>query len=94
VTGGPRWTIGRERVAPDGAGIVGRADVYPFYRSIPELVQMERQWFRKYVLSSVHLWVSARYDYTLAARGNTYAGGVGLDVGRTLLLPIIERAVR
>lgn len=94
VTGGPRWTMGRDRLAPDGAGIVGRADVYPFYRSIPELVEMERQWFRKYILSGLHVWVSARYDYAPAAQGNTYAGGVGLDVGRTLLLPIIERAVK
>jgi hypothetical protein len=94
VTGGPRWTLGRDRIAPDGGGIVGRADVFPFYRSIPELVQMRGQWFRKYVLSSVNLWVSARFDYTPAAHGNTYAGGVGLDVGRTVLLPIIERVVR
>ena len=95
VTGGPRWLLGgNDRIAPDGAGVVGRMDLYPFFRSIPELVEMRGQWFRKYVLSSVNLWVTARYDYTPSAHGNTYAGGVGLDVGRTILLPVIEAAVR
>lgn len=94
VTAGPRWLFGHDRAAPDGVGVVGRADLYPFYLSIPEIVKMERQWFRKYILSSVHLWVNARYDHTPVTHGNTYAGGIGLDVGRTLMAPIIERVVR
>jgi hypothetical protein len=92
VTGGPRWMGDGWR--PDGAGIVGRADVYPFYMTVKEIIAMEKRWFRKYVLSSVHVWASARYEYTPAAQGNTFGGGIGLDVGRTLMLPIIERIVR
>ena len=42
----------------------------------------------------VHLWANARYDHTPVTHGNTYAGGVGLDIGRTVMAPIIESVVR
>jgi hypothetical protein len=94
VTAGPRWD-GRDRdFGVDGFGIAGRADVYPLYGSIPELVDDDRGWFRRYVLSGAHLWVMVRYDQMRAARGHTYAGGLGLDIGRTVLLPIVNRLDR
>jgi hypothetical protein len=93
VTAGPRWDLGGNRWQPEGVGVIGRADVYPFFMSVPEIVKTDRRWFRKYVLSGLHFWVTARYDRLRTADGGAYLGGVGLDVGRALLLPILT-AVR
>lgn len=91
LSAGPRWTFDREDFVPDGVGVVGRAEVYPFYASISEITKSRRGWFRKYVASGLHLWVSARYDALRDRHGNTYAAGVGLDLGRSVLLPILAR---
>lgn len=94
VTAGPRWDNLRRDVRIDGFGIVGRADVYPFYGSIRELVSGDDGWFRKYVLSGAHLWALVRYDQLRAIGGHTYAAGVGLDFARTLILPLLSRLGR
>lgn len=91
ATAGPRWaTNGPQRLRSDGFGVQGKAEVYPFYMSIPEIVAGERRWLRRYVLSGVSLWAGTRWDQVLDRRGNTWSGGVGLDVGRTLLLPVTQ----
>jgi hypothetical protein len=90
-TAGPRWsTNGPQRLRSDGFGVQGKAEVYPFYMTVPEIVAGNRCWFRRYVLSGVSLWVGSRWDQVLDRRGNTWSGGVGLDVGRTLMLPVIQ----
>jgi len=103
ISAGPRWEGRNARpieVRPtaakldwrvDGWGVVGRIDAYPFYLTIPEIQRSERHWFRKYVLSGLHVWAAARWDAMRTHRGPTYLGGVGLDFGRTLLLPILQR---
>ena len=68
----------------------GKAEVYPFYMTVQEIVAGERRWFRRYVLSGLSLWAGSRWDQVLDRRGNTWMGGVGLDVGRTLMLPVIQ----
>jgi len=91
ATAGPRWASnGPQRLRSDGFGVQGKAEVYPFYMTVPEIVAGERAWFRRYVLSGVSLWVGTRWDQVLERRGNTWSGGVGLDVGRTLMLPLIQ----
>lgn len=94
ATAGPRWASdGPQRLRSDGFGVQGKAEVYPFYMTVPEIIAGERRWLRRYVLSGVSLWVGTRWDQVLDRRGNTYAGGVGLDVGRTLMLPITQALV-
>lgn len=94
ATAGPRWASdGPQRLRSDGFGVQGKAEVYPFYMSIPEIIAGERRWFRRYVLSGVSLWAGTRWDQVLGHSGNGYAGGVGLDVGRTVMLPVTQALV-
>ena len=102
VTAGPRWEAQRDRFGADiqpsraaaslrvdGWGVGARIDAYPFYLTIPEILHEDRHWFREYVLSGIHVWVATRYDVLRSGRGQTVAGGVGLDLGRALLVPIL-----
>lgn len=94
ATAGPRWASdGPQRLRSDGFGVQGKAEVYPFYMTIPEIIAGDHCWFRRYVLSGVSLWAGTRWDQVLDRRGNTYAGGVGLDIGRTLMLPLTQALV-
>jgi len=89
-TAGPRWDAALpDRLRPSGFGLVGKAEVYPFHASIPELVHDQRGWFRRFVLSGVSVWASARYDRLTGRSGVAWTGGLGLDVGRTLILPVL-----
>lgn len=95
ATGGPRWHgQGPQRLVAHGFGVQGKAEVFPFYMTIPEIVASDRGWLRRYVLSGVNVWASARWDQVLDRRGNTWSAGVGLDVGRTLMLPVIQAVTR
>lgn len=95
ATAGPRWSSeGPDRLRPQGYGVVGKAEVFPFYMSVPEIVGSDRGWFRRHVLSGVNLWASGRWDQVLERRGNTWSGGVGLDLGRTLILPVVQAIER
>lgn len=102
VTAGPRWArtaspgaADREAHAleawrVDGWGVVGQLDAYPFYATIPELTGGELRWFRRYVLSGLHVWTAVRYDVLrTGSRTPALVGGGGFDLGRTLLLPIL-----
>lgn len=104
VTAGPRWNTERNRLGEDirprhgvaalrvdGWGVVGKIDAYPFYRTIPEIVRKDDGWFREYILSGLHVWALARYDALNTGRGPSIAGGIGFDLGRTLLLPMLAK---
>lgn len=89
-TAGPRWALGGpDSLRPHGYGVQGKAEVYPFYMTVPEIVTSDRGRFRRFVLSGLDLWVSSRWDHVLGRSGNTYAAGVGLDVGRSVILPVL-----
>jgi hypothetical protein len=91
ATAGPRWASdGPDQLRPHGYGVQGKAEVYPFYMTVPEIVASDRGWFRRHVLSGLNLWAGARWDQVLDRRGNTWAGGVGLDLGRTVILPVMQ----
>lgn len=95
ATAGPRWASdGPQRLRSDGFGVQGKAEVYPFYMTVPEIVATDRRWFRKHVLSGLSLWAGTRWDQVLDRRGNTWMGGVGLDLGRTVILPVLQAADR
>jgi hypothetical protein len=88
---GPRWaTDGPDRLRAHGYGVQGKAEVYPFFLTLSEILASDRGRFRRYVLSGLNLWVGGRWDQVLDRRGNTWTGGVGLDLGRTVLLPLLS----
>ena len=100
-TAGPRWAVGssRERSASswrvDGWGVIGQLDAYPFYLSMPEIIEGDTRWFRRYVLSGLGVWTAVRYD---ALRGGVrtpaiVAGG-GFDLGRSVIAPLVLAATR
>lgn len=92
---GPRWASGGpDTLRPHGYGVQAKAEVFPFYMTVPEIIASDRGWFRRHVLSGFNVWASARYDDVLGQRGNTWAGGVGLDMGRSLLLPVLQAVDR
>ncbi len=89
-TAGPRWTNdGRQRLRPDGYGVAAKAEIFPFYATVPALADDDRGWFRRFVLSGINLWGSARYDQVGSDAGNGWSGGLGMDMGRTLILPAL-----
>lgn len=95
ATTGPRWAHdGPQHLRSDGFGVQGKAEVYPFYMTVPEIVASDRGWFRRRILSGLSLWAGARWDQVLGRSGNTWSGGVGLDLGRTVLLPVVQAVDR
>jgi hypothetical protein len=100
-TTGPRWRMEQPRDPEvidasqwrvDGWGIQGQIDAYPFYRSIPELAKdRERGRGWRSFASGLHLWAAGRYDVMRdGSRAPTYLAGAGLDLGRTILVPILQ----
>lgn len=100
ATAGPRWgNGGPQGLRPHGFGVQTKAELLPFYLTIPEIVddgrgqnrRESRGWsrFRRYVLSGLELWANARYDRVLGQHGNTWSGGIGFDLGRSVILPAL-----
>ncbi|MCA9704955.1 MAG: hypothetical protein KDK70_03785 [Myxococcales bacterium] len=95
ASAGPRWDFqGPDRLRPHGFGVGTKAELFPFYVTVPDLVHDERGWFRRFVASGLHVWGQARYDQLLGHRGNAWTAGVGLDVGRSVLLPVLLATMR
>lgn len=96
VTAGPRWAS-RPASEPrttswriDGWGVMGQLEAYPFYLSMPELIASDAGGFRRFVLSGLGLWATVRYDAVKHAAGTpALAAGGSIDVGRTVLAPIV-----
>ena len=86
---GPLWESNSDDFAPHGIGVVGRAEIFPFYQDLVEAVMCPRGWFSTYVLSGINGWALARQDWLGSAAGATYAVGLGIELGRNLLLPIL-----
>ena len=103
TTAGPRWgNGGPQGLRPHGYGVQTKAELLPLYLTVPEIVaddgrdrgqdqKWSRGWsrFRRYVLSGLELWASARYDRVLGQHGNTWSAGIGLDLGRSMILPML-----
>lgn len=90
ATAGPRWANGGPvGLRPDGFGVQTKAEAFPFHLTVPQIVDDDRGWVRRYVLSGISLWASGRYDRVLGQHGNTWSGGVGLDLGRSVILPTL-----
>jgi hypothetical protein len=86
---GPLWESSSDDFAPHGIGVAGRAEIFPFYQDLVEAVVCKRGWVATYVFSGINAWALARQDWLGSAAGATYAVGLGIELGRNLLLPIL-----
>jgi len=86
---GPLWESNSDDLSPHGIGIAARAELFPFYQDLVEAVMCPRGWVATYVLSGLHGWALARQDWLGSNAGQTYAVGLGIELGRNLLLPIL-----
>lgn len=75
-----------------GFGLGTRAEVYPFYETLAKVVRCDRGPFRTYVLSGLHAWLLTRRDW-LGQSGESYAFGLGFDLGRNVVLPVLGAAL-
>lgn len=90
ATAGPRWGSGDSKgLRPNGFGVQTKAELFPLYLTVPQIVDDDRGWFRRFVLGGLNVWASARYDRVLGQQGNTWSGGIGLDLGRSVILPAL-----
>jgi hypothetical protein len=87
-TAAPLWQSHAADSSLSGFGVSGRLELWPAHQSIVEAIECRRGTAQTYVLSGIHAWGLARYDW-LGARGDSYAIGIGFDLGRNLLLPIL-----
>ena len=72
-----------------GIGVSARAELFPFYPPLKECALCEHGILGSYVFSGLHGWVLAREDWMGARSGTTYAAGIGFEMGRNLLLPLL-----
>ncbi len=88
----PLWQTHDDESSLSGFGIAGRAELWPFHQAIEEAITCRHGALRTYVLSGINFWGLARYDW-LGARGESWAAGFGIDLGRNLLLPLLGAAL-
>src|SRR5579883_476004 len=72
-----------------GFGVSARLEVFPYYPSLRECALCEHGILGSYVLSGLHAWVLGRQDWLGDRNGTTFAFGIGLDLGRNVLLPVL-----
>jgi hypothetical protein len=80
----------QEELTPHGFGVAARGELFPFYLDIKELVACEHGTVWTFVLSGLHGWVLTRQDWIGADQGTTYAAGLGIELGRNLLVPMMN----
>lgn len=88
LTGAPLWQGRDDQTALVGFGAGLRVEGYPFYQSLVEVVKCRRGAFATYVLSGLHLFVLGRYD-SIRVSGESFAAGLGVDLGRNAVLPVL-----
>lgn len=77
-----------------GGGVSLVATVYPYYYSMTDAVECARGPFAAYLASSLFLWTGGRLDAANESRGGTVSFGVGMDISRSVLLPVIAYAMK
>jgi len=77
-----------------GGGFSFVANVYPYYFSITDAIECQRGPFASYLASSVFMWTGGRLDVANESRGGLVSFGVGLDISRSVLLPLIAYALK
>jgi hypothetical protein len=87
---GPTWEAHSDDAAPHGIGVSGRADLYPLYQSIQDVAGCKRGAFLTYALSGLHVFALTRADWMGTASGSSHAFGIGIDMARELLMPVMD----
>lgn len=73
----------------DGFGGAARAELFPMYRDLVDAVLCEEGAMRDWILSGFSVWVTARQDQLEGDSGASWAAGLGLELGRQAILPIL-----
>lgn len=84
----PLWQSRDDSTRLVGFGVGVRAEAYPFYQSLLEVVHCRRGAFSTYVLSGLHAWALGRQDF-IGVGGESWAAGLGFDLGRNVILPVL-----
>ncbi len=77
-----------------GFGMALTTEVYPLYLDISEAIECEKGALYTYVGSGLFLWSSLRDDFFAGAAAPSWAAGIGIDLGRTLMLPPLGYAMQ
>jgi hypothetical protein len=93
ATAAPLWQSRDDETKLAGFGVGLRAEAYPFFQPLLEVVECRRGTFQTYVLSGLHGWVQTRRDW-IGVSGESYAVGFGFDLGRNVVLPILGAALQ
>ena len=72
-----------------GAGIGFRATFYPYYHSLVETLACPHGPLGSYVGSSIFFWTGIRLDTLDESKGATVSFGAGIDLSRSMLVPLI-----
>ncbi len=88
LTAAPLWQSRDDSSKLVGFGAGLRAEAYPFYQSLIEAVHCRRGAFSTYLLSGLHAFVLGRYD-SIGQSGESFAAGLGFDLGRNVILPVL-----
>ena len=72
-----------------GAGIGFRATFYPYYHSLVETLACPHGPLGSYVGSSIFFWTGVRLDTLDESKGATVSFGAGIDLSRSVLVPLI-----
>jgi hypothetical protein len=91
-TGAPLLRGDDESLHLVGFGVGLRSELFPFYQPLSEAVRCERGVLATYVLSGLHVFVLGRRDW-VGLGGESIAGGIGVDLGRNFVLPILGAAL-
>jgi len=77
-----------------GGGVSLVVNVYPYYYSVVDAVECARGPYAAYLASSLFFWTGGRLDVANESRGGTVSFGVGMDISRSVLLPVIAYAMK
>jgi hypothetical protein len=89
ATIGPLFEV-EDDFTPHGVGFTGRVEIFPFYLTMQEIDKCESDGLRTHLLSGLNGWVLARQDWIGSSSGATFAAGIGIDLARHILFPMIE----
>jgi hypothetical protein len=91
-TTGPAWS-GDAALMPDALGVGTRIALFPFYRPMKDDIECRGGWARAYILSGLSVWGVAREDFLGKDTGSMLAAGIGFDLGRNVLLPVMHQVL-
>lgn len=77
----------------DGYGGAVRVEIFPMYRDLVDAVVCREGPLRDWVFSGFSTWAVVRADRLSGDGGSSYAIGIGFELGRQVILPIMAAAL-